>query len=335
MAAETDDFAVTPGIEKAHSIVHGRGPGYWMTDLTKTSLEDVKSRYFRLFTPVKLARGRLPTSLPEFRSLRHEATLSDSPLTTAAKLGGHWSDHNLAAITHVGACNFRCKYCYVSFAHLSGRDGFPGDAVSLVSDYLRARRALADSGKPLTILRISGGEPLLAPGLVSEVYRELDQRSLLGECILKVESNLSALPYSYRELDLDGQASLRKAAPHVTLHATLHARPHERDWPQIRDGLRLALEMGFDLYPAIGGTGWSVEDLQELASDLESAARNLSRRVAVRPFRLSYATRYGRRVTADNNQPEGVAASVAWEGILRQVTGSEYLATPRHEVELT
>lgn len=197
------------------------------------------------------------------------------------------------------------------------------------------RQELADSGRPLTILRVSGGEPLLAPGLVSEVYEKLDQEGLLSECVLKVESNLSALPYSFRQLSASGQASLRKAAPHVTLHATLHARPHERDWPSIHEGIRLALELGFDLYPAIGGTGWSLEDLKTLADELESAARNLSRRVAVRPFRLSYATRYGRRVTPDNNPSEGVAASVAWEGILRQVTDSEYLATPRHEVELT
>ncbi len=335
MAIENDDYASTPGIEKAHAIVHDRGSGYWMTDLTKTSLEDVQSRYFRLFTPVKLSRQRLPTSLPEFWSIRHEATLSDSPVTAAAKLGGHWSDHNLAAITQVGACNFRCKYCYVSFSHLAGQDGFAGDPGSLVTDFARVQRALVDSGNRLTILRISGGEPLLAPGLVREVYQQLDQRNLLEECVVKVESNLSALPYSYRQLDPSGQASLRKAAEHVTLHATLHARPGERDWPVIRDGLRLAVEIGFDLYPAIGGVGWSAEDLRTLAGELESAAQHLSRRLAVRPFLLSYASRYGRRVAAANDPSESVAASKVWEGILRGVTGSEYLATPRHEVELS
>jgi uncharacterized Fe-S cluster-containing radical SAM superfamily protein len=328
-----DPYANSPGIERAHAIVHDRGTGYWMTDLTKTSLEDVQSKYFRLFTPVKLARLRLPTSLPEFWSIRHSATLSDSPVTAAAKLGGHWSDHNLAAITHVGACNFRCKYCYVSFRHLSGQDGFAGDATTLVADFKRVRQELAEIGKSLTILRISGGEPLLAPGLVSEVYQQFEPSSLLGECVLKVESNLSALPFSYRQLDSEGRASLRTAAGQVTLHATLHARPGERDWPLIRDGLRLAVEIGFDLYPAIGGTGWSVEDLRQLAAELEATAHHLSRRLAVRPFRLSYASRYDRRVDATDSQ-ESVAASVVWEGILREITGSEYLATPRHEVEL-
>jgi hypothetical protein len=333
VAAESD--ASSPGIQKAHSIVHDRGPGYWMTDLTKTELEDVQSRYFRLFTPVKLTRQRLPTSLPEFWSVRHDATLSDSPVTTAAKIGGHWSDHNLAAITHVGACNFRCTYCYVSFAHLSGRDGFTGNSSSLVDDFARLRRALASSRRALTILRLSGGEPLLAPGLVAEVYQQLDRNGLLGSCMPKVESNLSALPYSYRQLDTSSQTDLREAAGHVTLHATLHARPGERDWPLIRDGLRLALDIGFDLYPAIGGTGSSADDMRTLADELEATARHLSRRLAVRPFRLSYASRYGRRAEADSNPAGPVAASVVWEGILREVTCSDYLATPRHEVELT
>lgn len=325
---------VSPGIEKAYSIVNRQHPSYWMTDLTKSGLEDVRSRYFRLFVPVKLIRGRLPTSLPEFRAVRHSATLSDSPVTAAAKIGGHWTDHNLAAITHVGSCNFRCSYCYVSFRHLAGHDGFPGDARSLVADFLRIRDELADAGRPLTILRISGGEPLLAPGLVTEVYERLGQLDLLNQCILKVESNLSALPYADSRIDRQSRASLREAARHVTLHATLHARPDEPDWPSISSGLRLAAELGFDIYPAIGGAGWTEHDLRTLAAELESTAKNLSRRLAVRPFRLSYAERYGRRVRAANSA-EPVAASVVWEGILREVTGSEYLATPRHEVELS
>lgn len=323
-----------PGIGKAYSVVHGQASAYWMTDLTKTALEDVRSPYFRLFVPVKLIRRRLPTSLPEFRSVRHDATLSDSPVTAAARLGGHWSDHNLAAITHVGSCNFRCAYCYVSFRHLAGHDGFPGDAESLVMDFLRIRGELMESGRALTILRVSGGEPLLAPGLVAEVYQELARRELLDQCILKAESNLSALPYAFGQLDRQRQADVRMAAPHVTLHATLHARPGERDWQAIRDGLRLAVELGFDVYPAIGGTGWSRGEMRVLAQELESAAGNLSRRLAVRPFLLSYAERYGRRVTeADHAGP--VAGSVAWESILREITGSEYLAIPRHEVELS
>jgi uncharacterized Fe-S cluster-containing radical SAM superfamily protein len=254
-------------------------------------------------------------------------------VTAAAKLRGHWTDHNLAAITHVGACNFRCKYCYVSFSHLSGKDGFHGDSAALVADFRRVRQELADSGKALTILRISGGEPLLAPGLIPEVHHQLERSGLLGECVLKVESNLSALPFGYRQLDPARQASLRQVTGQVILHATLHARPDERDWPLIRDGLRLAAELGFDLYPAIGGTGWSSDDLHELATELEASARHLSCRLAVRPFRLSYASRYGRRVEMVDSG-ESATASVVWEGILREIFGRDYLLTPRHEVEL-
>ena len=305
-----------------------------MTDLTKTSLEDVRSRYFRIFVPIRLARLRLPTSLTEFRAIRHDATLSDSPVTAAAKLGGHWSDHNLAAITHIGACNFRCHYCYVSFQNLAGHGGFAGDAKSLVQDFIQIRSELADAGRSLTILRVSGGEPLLAPSLVTEVYQQLDHRNLLDQCVLKVESNLSVLPYAYGQLNLRGQADLQAIARYVTLHATLHARPGERDWHSITDGLSLAAELGFDVYPAIGGTGWSIDHLWALAYELESRATNLSKRLAVRPFRLSYAERYGRRAIMSGNA-EPVAASVVWEGILREITGSDYLAIPRHEVELS
>jgi hypothetical protein len=126
---------------------------------------------------------------------------------------------------------------------------------------------------------------------------------------------------------------MRAAARQVTLHATLHARPGERDWRAILEGLSLAIELGFDVYPAIG-TGWSIDHMQVLAGELEATAKNLSKRLAVRPFLLSYAERYGRRASISSDA-EPVAASVAWESILREITGSEYLATPRHEVELS
>jgi uncharacterized Fe-S cluster-containing radical SAM superfamily protein len=322
-----------PGIAKAYSIIHEPAEGYRMTDLTKSVLEEVQSPYFRLFTPVKLARKRLPTSLPEFWMIRHQAALSDSPVTAAAALGGHWSEHNLAAITQVGACNFRCNYCYVDFRHLAGHESFVGDATSLVADFVKLRRHLADSGQALTILRISGGEPLLAPSLIAEVFQRMTALNMTGQCLLKVESNLSAFPYAYEHLDESQRNSIRAVAPHVTLHATLHAKPGERDWATIRQGLRLAVDVGFQLYPAIGGGGWSDDDMLVLVGELERVAENLSRRLAVRPFDMSYTTRYERRIRPDE-QVRPMPASEVWERILQETMGSDYLAVPRHAVEL-
>ncbi|WP_320064184.1 hypothetical protein [Micromonospora sp. RTGN7] len=127
-------------LSRSYRIVNVGHGGYAFTDLRDTALGGVQNRQFRLFTPVKREWMRLPTSLPEFFALRHVANLSDSPLTVAAELGGHWNKHNLAAITHVAACNFRCSYCYVDFGHLSGADSFVATAAAVVDEFERVMR---------------------------------------------------------------------------------------------------------------------------------------------------------------------------------------------------
>lgn len=328
--------AALAAVRKAHEIVHaGRGQ-HRITDLTKTSFEDVRSSYFRLFVPVKYERMRLPTTLPEFSEFRHHAALSDSPVTAAATLGGHWSEHNLAAITHVAACNFRCSYCYVDYRLLAGDHARRTTAGEIVTNFVDIRRRLAEDGQWLSILRVSGGEPLLAPDLITEVHQQLDSRGLLDSCMVKVESNLSALPYSYGRLDRNSRAALRDVSPQITLHATLHAKPGERDWPLVRQGLALAVDLGMDVYPAIGGADWTTADMRALFDALQPVARGLVHRLAVRPFNLSYAERHGRRPALKEaaDRPPSLSASAAWEELLQERTGDFYLARPRHVIGL-
>jgi uncharacterized membrane protein (DUF2068 family) len=320
-------------IMKAHSLVNMGSGGYRVTDLTKTELADVQSRYFRLFVPVKHSSNRLPTSLPEFHTQRHTAILSDSPVTAAAHVGGHWSDHNLAAITQVAACNFRCSYCYVDFRHLAGHDSLPVTGERLVEEFTSLRNRLAAEGRRLSILRISGGEPLLAPDLVGEIYETMDKRDLLRECLLKVESNMSALRHAWTLMSPAGQRRLRAAATGIAVHATLHVRPGHRHWSDIHAGLCQAIYLGLNVYPSIGGTDWTDENLSALFDELEAVARGLAKRLAVRPFNLAYAERYARR-----SRPASVTSdrppSLRWDDILRARTGHGYLDRPRHEVSL-
>lgn len=320
-------------IARAHRLVHGDDGSYMVTDLTKTSLGGVQNRYFRLFTPVKHSRGRLPTTLPEFAILRHSATLSDSPVTAAAKLGGHWTDHNLAAITQLAACNLRCHYCYVDFRHLAGHDSVPVTAATLVREFRSLRDSLAAQGRSLSIFRVSGGEPLLAPELVAEIHELLHDEGLTRSCLLKVESNLSTLSAALAALQPGRRKRVGRALAGLTVHATLHKRPHEPGWEEIRRGIESAVDLGMNLFPAIGGTDWSEMNMVALLETLESAASGLSSRLAVRPFNLAYISHYRRR----SNVPpieESSSPSVRWENILRRMTGRGYLERPRHEIRL-
>lgn len=320
-------------IRRAHALVNAPDGTYRVTDLTKSGLGDVVNPYFRLFVPVKQSRGRLPTSLPEFQVQRHTATLSDSPVTAAAHLGGHWTDHNLAAITQVAACNLRCSYCYVDFRHLAGQDSLPVTPERLVDEFTRLCEYVARKGRRLSILRISGGEPLLAPPLITQVFEIAADRKLLNSCMLKVESNMSAFPSAWSLLGDVERQRFRRAAKHIAVHATLHEKPGGHQWPNIRAGLALAVDLGIDIYPAIGGTGWSDDDLHRLFDELERTATGLSARLAVRPFSLTYTERYKRRRQITDGS-ESRAPSQRWDDILQDRTNHSYLERPRHLVTL-
>jgi hypothetical protein len=304
-----------------------------LTDLRRTRFENVVNNVFRLFVPIKHSRGRLPTSLPEFHADRFSATLSDSPVTAASRLGGTWPQHNLAAILHVAACNLRCTYCYVDYGHLSGKDSFLTNPEGIVSAFENIRTT-TDGVQP-TILRISGGEPLLLPMLIPAVHAVLVDRGLSSVALLKVESNLTALPRTYLALSEYQQSQLRNVAPKVALHATLHNSPSQPLWPQITEGIKVALDLGFDLYPSIGGTDWTEVDLLTALSDLQNIHPSLPFRLAIRPFTLAYDVLKDRR----NLPPDLKGASrnpiILWNQILVRERGIQYLAVPRHEITLS
>lgn len=320
-------------VQRAYSQVRTSAGQILLTDLTKTELGAVQNRFFRLFVPVKRSRLRLPTGLPEFSGMRHLATLSDSPVLAASRLGGHWSDHNLAAICHVAACNLRCPYCYVEFRHLSAQDGFPTTAAEVVRAFVALRRERRQTGEQLSILRISGGEPLLVPEFIADVHDELRRHGLAEACLLKVESNMTAFAYALDSAPAGTTARLHSIGG-LAVHVTIHPTPDDADWPRVLLGLRRALEIGLDVYPAIGGAGWSDAHLSTLFAALAELAPDLPLRLAVRPFNLSYDALTTRRGLDRYAVPAGPSPSMRWEQLTAAKRGRRYLQRPRHLVSL-
>jgi uncharacterized Fe-S cluster-containing radical SAM superfamily protein len=326
--------AADPATRRAYGQVHRIDGQIALTDLTTTSFSDVQSRYFRLFTPVKRERLRLPTSLREFHALRHFATLSDSPVLAAYKLGGHWTDHNLAAIFHLAACNLRCRYCYVDYRHLSGKDSFPSNAKAIITEFIALKTLLASRATPLSTLRISGGEPTLAPELIVSILEEFVSRGLDRDCLLKVESNMTTFAYALERSGPSIQNALRNLGRYLAIHVTVHSVPGTGTWRRAMDGLQLALSLSLDVYPAIGGADWSADDMNVAYDALATLAPNLPLRLAVRPFNLTYNILRNRHGLGKYQLDTRVAPSQTWEEVLRHHTGLDYLHPARHEVSI-
>lgn len=340
MSAEKSIDASADSERHRRHVLHNRdlirsdNEHFRFTDLRQTRFDGVQSRFFRLFVPIKETRNRLPTTLPEFASLRLTANLSDSPVTAAARLGGTWRDHNVAAITHVAACNLRCPYCYVDFKHLAAKDSFEATAKDVVEDFLRLRARRREEGADLTILRVSGGEPMLTPEVPALVLEAIEQHEQKETVLVKVESNLTALANALVALSPPMRNRVERAAPFLTVHATIHMRPEERHYSSMLAGLSSALALGMDVYPAIGGIAWSEQDMERLYDDLHDLSPGLPPRLAVRPFQLDYPVLESRSQLGELREGDRDRPAAVWSRLLRARAGVSYLHVPRHTVPL-
>lgn len=102
----------------------------------------------------------------------------------SSMFGGTWNDYNRVFVIQLPKCNLNCWYCYVDPALRQGLEFTEGDKrvgqwvsiEELYSEFLNS-----DTG----LLRISGGEPMLAPEFV------IDMVHMVGNQPVWVDTNMS------------------------------------------------------------------------------------------------------------------------------------------------
>lgn len=90
----------------------------------------------------------------------------------------------------VASCNYMCNYCYVPRELNSGSKKYGRffSAEEIVDEFLKIREK---SEMPMNTIRISGGEPLIIPEIVIDVYNEMVKKS--PDSYLWIDTNLSTL----------------------------------------------------------------------------------------------------------------------------------------------
>lgn len=90
----------------------------------------------------------------------------------------------------VAGCNYLCNYCFVPRELNSGSEKYGKffSAEEIVDEFLKIKEK---SETPMNIIRISGGEPLIIPEIVVDVYNETIRKS--PDLYLWIDANLSAL----------------------------------------------------------------------------------------------------------------------------------------------
>ena len=101
--------------------------------------------------------------------------------------GGTWNDYNKPFIVQVASCPLRCWYCYCDQDLLDGKThNETGEEIARYFSISDIIQMWTDAGSP-RVLRISGGEPTLAPEFIRDLILEMRYHNAL----LWIDTNLS------------------------------------------------------------------------------------------------------------------------------------------------
>lgn len=109
------------------------------------------------------------------------------------KFGGTWNDFNEVCVVQVANCNLGCWYCYVDPKLRRGQifEGTPeseGGPVQRLGDWFDPDQVMGMwRESQARILRISGGEPTMAPGFLRDMVYKADSH----DCLLWIDTNMS------------------------------------------------------------------------------------------------------------------------------------------------
>jgi len=146
-------------------------------------IRDVKEKYseihqfWRRKTYVKDEDKLLPSYLREF----------PEPYQVAQYYcGGTWNDYNSPFTIQIGFCNLDCFWCFVSDELKNGTTGRFFSAKEIINIWATNE----DKG----ILRLSGGEPFLAPDFIIELGKEI-RKCNNSRLYLWIDTNLLGTGY--------------------------------------------------------------------------------------------------------------------------------------------
>ena len=118
---------------------------------------------------------------------QRDRSFSEPYMFASSEAGGTWNDHVAPFTVQVAGCNANCVFCFVP-AELRKCDETRG-AYFTAGDIVRMR----DEHEPgRKTIRVSGGEPFLAPGFIEALADELQGR---GDTFLWIDTNLMGSGY--------------------------------------------------------------------------------------------------------------------------------------------
>ena len=205
----------------------------------------------------------------------------------AYRLKRNLSEFTKVFTMQVAGCNYLCNYCFVPRELNSGSEKYGRffSAEEIVDDFLRIEN---ESKTPMNIIRISGGECMIIPEIIINVYAEMMKRS--PESYLWVDTNLSTIEIirEHRE-KLKNVLSQKNVGVVGCFKGTvkedfsLISGAEEKLFKQQFEVAKILIDLGADLYSYIPAYVYeeklAEEKLESFLSELQKVNKNLPLRL--------------------------------------------------------
>jgi hypothetical protein len=337
----------------------------------------VEQPFLRVFQPVKPQKNRKlgPAFDPSFDP--HRDVLSDFPSIAAARLGGTVDEFNRLLSVQLAVCNLRCWHCYVEDCLVWPCEGCPrvetpGCEHGRLSGitYLTATNILDAIRKQIECdrangqgarhaVRLTGGEPLLAPQLILMLLRGIRERGYERNVWFRCETNLVPLllleavgdkdSYPHRSdggklaTILDSLAQFRNLSVHPAFHGlsehgfTANTQVRLPCFDLLINALRSLIARGIDVYPSFGGNVCDPAEIPAFFERLRGISKNLPLRVALRRYDLGYKPIARRIAQLRKSKTPPITFDYgqsidAWDALIIKAYGRRYAQTPRWRV---
>lgn len=326
--------------------------------------EGISSEIFRSFVPIKPSSGR---NMRGASFDKNVDSLFDYPNIISSKLGLPWQYFNLLLSVHIASCPLNCWYCYVDEClrlqcddcHLqntrkclqkTGRfDNYEGRTAEEI--YRLFLREHNNSANRINVLRITGGEPFLAPELIHELLSCIRKDNLDSRLFIWAETNLVPFLRSddgrryfqrYSKITIEDLSSFNNWALHPCLHGVssdnILAQTGARiELDDLLDALDFLIRSKIDIYPTIASNLCSPSDLQILFNKLRDLHQSLPLRFALVEYDFGYPPVYNRissgTVEEKSIYDQGINIKV-WNDKCMEAYGHEYAQIPREKIDV-
>jgi uncharacterized Fe-S cluster-containing radical SAM superfamily protein len=258
--------------------------------------------------------------------------------------------NNRLLTVQVGGCNFRCWYCYCDDALLKGKNLAYLTPKELVDRFIQQRINDYSQGMQSNVLRISGGEPFLAPELILGCLKEIKRRGLDDRIFIWAETNLSPFlkesnsspPIVETWVNLDEFAGFRNFALHPCVHGTSPENLREitkvdsKWFDGLLEGFKTLIQRKIDIYPTFSPNMCPPRDVEGLFQKLSSIHEYLPLRFALIEYHLDYPSVFMRHEAQQHLTVYNKYLVIKkWNELLLKTYGLSYAEKPRQEIPLS